>query len=84
MYKPSSLGIYLVINFIGDNMDTTKWRTVAIRIDSYKLLKGMCEKTNRNPSNMINELLDFTLTHMSKKEQRKKQDIINELLKGQQ
>ena len=44
----------------------------------------MCEKTNRNPSNMINELLDFTLTHMSKKEQRKKQDIINELLKGQQ
>ena len=48
-------------------MDTTKWRTVAIRIDSYKLLKGMCEKTNRNPSNMINELLDFTLTHMSKK-----------------
>ena len=78
------MGIYLVINFIGDKIDTTKWRTVAIRIDSYKLLKGMCEKTNRNPSNMINELLDFTLTHMSKKEQRKKQDIINELLKGQQ
>ena len=54
-------------------MDTTKWRTVAIRIDSYKLLKGMCEKTNRNPSNMINELLDLSLTQMSKKEQRKKQ-----------
>jgi hypothetical protein len=77
------LGIYLVINFIGDKMDTTKWRTVAIRIDSYKLLKGMCEKTNRNPSNMINELLDLSLTQMSKKEQRKKQDIIKDLLKSQ-
>ena len=65
-------------------MDTTKWKSIAVRLGDYKLLKGMCEKTNRNPSNMINELLDFTLTHMSKKEQRKKQDIINELLKGQQ
>ena len=64
-------------------MDTTKQRTVAIRIDSYKLLKGMCEKTNRNPSNMINELLDLSLTQMSKKEQRKKQDIIKDLLKSQ-
>ena len=64
-------------------MDTSKWRTVAIRIDSYKLLKGMCEKTNRNPSNMINELLDLSLTQMSKKEQRKKQDIIKDLLKSQ-
>ena len=77
------MDIYLVINFIGDKMDTTKWRTVAIRIDSYKLLKGMCEKTNRNPSNMINELLDLSLTQMSKKEQRKKQDIIKDLLKSQ-
>jgi hypothetical protein len=65
-------------------MDTTKWRTVAIRIDSYKLLKGLCDKTHRNPANMISKLIDSHLTYLSKKEQIKLEDLKDQLSKGQE
>ena len=39
-------------------MDTTKWRTIAIRIEDFHLLKGLCEKTYRNPAAMIGKLVN--------------------------
>ena len=76
------MGVYLVINFIGAKMDTTKWRTVAIRIESFKLLKGLCDITHRNPSNMIAKIIEAYLINMSKKEQTKLGDLKEQLLKS--
>ena len=50
-------------------MDTTKWRTVAIRIEDFHLLKGLCEKTYRNPAAMIGKLVNEYIILQSKKEQ---------------
>ena len=64
-------------------MDTTKWRTVAIRIESFKLLKGLCDTTHRNPSNMIAKIIEAYLINMSKKEQTKLSDLKKNLIDGQ-
>ena len=78
------MGVYLVINFIGAKMDTTKWRTVAIRIESFKLLKGLCDITHRNPSNMIAKIIEAYLINMSKKEQTKLGTLKEQLLSDQE
>jgi len=52
-------------------MDTTKWRTVAISIGDYKILKGLCNKTHRAPAKMIAKLIESHLIYISKKEQVK-------------
>ena len=48
-----------------------------------KLLKGLCDKTHRNPANMISKLIDSHLTYLSKKEQIKLEDLKDQLSKGQ-
>tara|TARA_Y100000114_G_scaffold82640_1_gene76302 strand:+ start:188 stop:508 length:321 start_codon:yes stop_codon:yes gene_type:complete len=80
----SCMVLCILINFIGEKMDTTKWRTVAIRIESFKLLKGLCDITHRNPSNMIAKIIEAYLINMSKKEQTKLGDLKEQLLSNQE
>jgi hypothetical protein len=64
-------------------MDTTKWRTVAIRIEDFKLLKGLCEKKYRNPAAMIGKLVNDYIVFLSKKEQIKLEKLKKNLMDGQ-
>ena len=60
-------------------MDLTKWKTVAIRIEDFYLLKGICEKKYRKPASMISKLIHDYCVHMSKKEQVKL-EVLKEIL----
>ena len=60
-------------------MDLTKWKTVAIRIEDFYLLKGICEKKYRKPASMISKLIHDYCVHMSKKEQVKL-EVLKEML----
>ena len=64
-------------------MDTTKWRTVAIRVEDFQLLKGLCEKKYRNPAAMIGKLVNDYITYLSKKEQIKIEKLKKQLMNGQ-
>tara|TARA_R100001015_G_C4614268_1_gene170085 strand:+ start:327 stop:524 length:198 start_codon:yes stop_codon:yes gene_type:complete len=64
-------------------MDTTKWRTVAIRVNDYKILKGLCEKKYRNPASMIGKLVNDYIIYLSKKEQIKLDKLKKQLMDGQ-
>jgi len=37
-------------------MDITKWKSVAVRISDYKILKALCDEKFRNPASMISKL----------------------------
>jgi hypothetical protein len=37
-------------------MDITKWKSVAMRINDYKILKALCDEKFRNPASMISKL----------------------------
>ena len=39
-------------------MDTTKWKSVAVRIEDYLVLKALCKKSYRAPAAMIGKLVD--------------------------
>ena len=39
-------------------MDINKWKSVAVKIDDYKLLKGMCKEKFRAPAGMISKLVN--------------------------
>ena len=38
-------------------MDISKWKSVAIRIEDYKILKSLCGKKFRAPASMISKLV---------------------------
>ena len=39
-------------------MDTNKWKSIAVRIEDYNLLKGICKEKFRAPGAMISKLID--------------------------
>lgn len=39
-------------------MDISKWKSVAIKIEDYDLLKAICDKKYRAPNAMISKLLN--------------------------
>lgn len=49
-------------------MDINKWKSVAVKIDDYKLLKGMCKEKFRAPAGMISKLVNDYMKHIAKKE----------------
>lgn len=40
-------------------MDTTRWKSVAVRVEDYNKLKLLCEKTYRSPGSMLGYLLNL-------------------------
>ena len=39
-------------------MDTNKWKSVAVRIEDYKILQAFCEQKYRKPAAMIGKLVN--------------------------
>ena len=48
-------------------MDISKWKSVAVKIEDYRLLKGMCKEKFRAPAGMISKLVDDYIKFVLKK-----------------
>ena len=48
-------------------MDTTKWKSIAVRIEDYKLLRGLCKSKFRAPAGMISKLVHEYIEYQAKK-----------------
>jgi hypothetical protein len=48
-------------------MDTNKWKSIAVRIEDYTLLKGICKEKFRAPGAMISKLIDNHINYEAKK-----------------
>ena len=48
-------------------MDTSKWKSIAVRLGDYKLLKGICKNKFRAPGAMISKLIDNHISYEAKK-----------------
>ena len=48
-------------------MDTNKWKSIAVRITDYQLLKGICKNKFRAHGAMISKLIDNHITYEAKK-----------------
>ena len=48
-------------------MDTTRWKSVAVRAEDYFLLKGLCEEKFRAPGSMISKLVHEYVEFQAKK-----------------
>jgi len=49
-------------------MDISKWKSVAVKIEDYRLLKGMCKEKFRAPAGMISKLVDDYIKFQAKKQ----------------
>ncbi len=49
-------------------MDTNKWKSVAVRIEDYKILQAFCEQKYRKPAAMIGKLVNDYVSFQAKKE----------------
>ena len=48
-------------------MDATRWKSVAVRIDDYKLLRGLCDIKFSAPAAMIGKLVSDYIEYQAKK-----------------
>jgi hypothetical protein len=62
------------------NMDINKWKSVAIRIEDYKILKSLCGKKFRAPASMISKLVHDYCKFQATKEKVKYEVFIKNLL----
>ena len=74
--------IILLILIKGKNMDTTRWKSVAVRIDAYNLLKAESDVTNRSPGNQMEELIKSFVEEQAKKHKKSPKVYKTELLGG--
>lgn len=63
-------------------MNINEWKSVAIRINDYKLLKGLCKNKFRAPGAMISKILSDYIDHQAKKQKMSSSDFRNKLLNG--
>ena len=49
-------------------MDIKKWKSVAVRVKDYDVLKALCDKTYRSPAAMICMIVDQHVAAEAKKE----------------
>jgi hypothetical protein len=70
-------------------MDITKWKSCAVDIESYTLIRAMGKQGFRRPGSMIAKLVDDEIKKIAKKEgksyQKMKENLLaegNKLLNG--
>lgn len=63
-------------------MDINKWKSVAVRIDDYKILKAISRNKFRAPASMISKLVDDYVEFQAKKEKVSKEAFVKKLLNG--
>jgi len=64
-------------------MDINKWKSVAINIKDYKLLKGLCKNKFRAPGAMISKMLQGYVAHLAKKNKISVENFRKKLLNGE-
>jgi len=64
-------------------MDINKWKSVAINIKDYKILKGLCKEKFRAPGAMISKLLNDYIEHQAKKNKTTVEHFRKKLLNGE-
>jgi len=63
-------------------MDINKWKSVAINIKDYKILKGLCKNKFRAPGAMISKILSDYVEHQAKKNKIPVDTFRKKLLNG--
>lgn len=63
-------------------MDINKWKSVAINIKDYKILKGLCKEKFRAPGAMISKILNDYVEHQAKKNKISIDTFRKKLLNG--
>ena len=49
-------------------MDVNKWKSIAVDIESYTIIRAMGANGLRNPGNMIRKMVDDSIKKIAKKE----------------
>ena len=49
-------------------MDVNKWKSIAVDIESYTIIRAMGESGLRNPGNMIKKMVSDSIKKIAKKE----------------
>tara|TARA_Y100001972_G_C7563403_1_gene282886 strand:- start:465 stop:662 length:198 start_codon:yes stop_codon:yes gene_type:complete len=63
-------------------MDINKWKSVAVRIKDYKILKAISKNKFRAPASMISKLVDDYVSFQANKEKTTKENYVKKLLNG--
>jgi len=63
-------------------MDINKWKSVAINIKDYKILKGLCKNKFRAPGAMISKILQGYIEYQAKKNKISVDSFRKKLLNG--
>lgn len=65
----------------GRKMDINKWKSCAVDIDSYHIIRAMGQKGFRRPGSMIAKLVDDEIKKIAKKENKSYSVMKENLLK---
>lgn len=60
-------------------MDITKWKSVAVRIGDYKILKALSHKKYRAPASMISKLVNDYVGYQAKKQNVSREEYIQRI-----
>jgi hypothetical protein len=63
-------------------MDITKWKSVAVKLEDWKIMQGLCEKKKRSTSSMISKLLHDYVNYLASKEKIDSKTLIKKLING--
>jgi hypothetical protein len=63
-------------------MDINKWKSVAVRIKDYQILKAISKNKFRAPASMISKLVDDYVEFQAKKNKVSKDAFVKKLLNG--
>jgi DnaJ-domain-containing protein 1 len=63
-------------------MDINKWKSVAVRIDDYKILKAIAKTKFRAPASMISKLVNEYVKFQANKEKTTPEKFVKKLLNG--
>ena len=66
----------------GAIMDINKWKSVAVRINAYKILQAISKNKFRAPASMISKLVDDYVTFQANKLKVTKEAYVKKLLNG--
>ena len=63
-------------------MDVNKWKSIAVDIESYTIIRAMGENGLRNPGNMIKKMVSDCIKKITKKEgvaePKMKENLLNQ------
>jgi len=62
-------------------MDISKWKSVAVDVESYLILKALCKHGYRKPGAMIKKMVDGEVGKIAKKESMAHDKMREKMLK---